>query len=180
MFTRPPSRGASQRGFTLVEFMVASALGLMAMTAVVMLCTFSTRSFVAAANYTDLAKTSRKALDVLSRDLRQARTVTAYATNSITLRDVNGNPFSYTFYPKTRALVSVVGGKTTTNLTQCDSLRFWIYQRTPKSNTFECYDPAFITNAKLVQVTWTCSRTILGAKVNTEQIESAKITLRNH
>jgi hypothetical protein len=32
----------------------------------------------------------------------------------------------------------------------------------------------------LIQVTWTCSRTILGARVNTEMMESARICMRNH
>ena len=175
---QPPHR--ARRGFTLVEFMVASALGLMASTAVMMTWAFSTRSFAAAVIFTDLALVSRKTLDVMSRSIRQARQVTACSTNSISLLDFNGNSFSYTFNPTKRTLVSVVNGTATTNLTQCDSLQFWIFQRTPISNTFECYNPAFVTNAKLVQVTWKCSRTILGAKVNTEAIESPKITQRNH
>lgn len=180
MYTRVHRPNAAKRGFTLVELMVASALALMLTTAVMMMWAFTTRSFAAAVNYTDLALAGRKTLDTLSRNIRQAKQVTAFSTNSISLLDPNGNRFSYTFNAANRTLVSVVNGQTTTNLTQCDSLQFWIYQRTPISNTFECYNPAFVTNAKLVQVTWSCSRTILGAKVNTEAIESAKITLRNH
>jgi len=64
-------------------------------------------------------------------------------------------------------------------VTGCDSLQFWIYQHTPRSNSFDCYDPAYVTNARLVQVTWTCSRQMLGVKANTELVESAKIALRN-
>jgi prepilin-type N-terminal cleavage/methylation domain-containing protein len=178
---RPPAEAArGPRGFTLVEFMVASALGLLALTAVALLSSFTTRSFVAATNYTDLAMMSRKGLDYMTRTIRQGKQVTAYSTNSISLVDGMGNSNTFTFDPVARTLVTVSGGQTTTNLTSCDSLEFWLYQRTPKSNTFDCYSPSFITNAKLVQVTWSCSRTILGAKVNTETIESAKITLRNH
>lgn len=176
----PRPSSSSLRGFTLVEFMVASALGLLASTAILMMWAFTTRSFAAAANYTDLALASRKALDTMSRTIRGAKQVTAYSTNSLTVKDASGNSTRFTYDPGTRTLITVSGGQTTTNLTQCDSLQFWIYQRTPISNTFECYTPAFVTNAKLVQVTWNCSRPILGAKVNTEAIESAKITLRNH
>jgi hypothetical protein len=32
--------------------------------------------------------------------------------------------------------------------------------------------------AKLVQVTWVCSRSILGKKVNTESVQSAKVVIR--
>ena len=49
-----------------------------------------------------------------------------------------------------------------------------------KSNTFDCYDPAYITNARVIQVTWRCSRPILGKKATTESVQSAKIVLRNH
>jgi hypothetical protein len=49
-----------------------------------------------------------------------------------------------------------------------------------KSNAFDCYDPAYITNARVIQVTWNCSRKILGKKATTENMQAAKITLRNH
>ena len=32
---------------------------------------------------------------------------------------------------------------------------------------------------KLVSVSWRCSRTILGQKVNTESVQTAKIVIRN-
>ena len=48
------------------------------------------------------------------------------------------------------------------------------------SNSFDCYAPATVANAKLVQVTWNCSRQILGNKANTESVQSAKIAIRNH
>jgi type II secretory pathway pseudopilin PulG len=160
--------------------MVATGLAGIVATVLAMLALFSSRSFVAATNYTDMALASRMALDNMSRAIRQAREVTAYATNSISLLDENGNIIQYTLNPATGALIGVRGGTTNTYLTGCNALNFWIYQRTPKSNTFGCYTPAYLTNAKLVQVTWSCSRQILGAKVNNEVVESASICLRNH
>jgi hypothetical protein len=120
------------------------------------------------------------ALDNMSRTIRQSRQVTAYASNSITLLDAGGNNVQYALDPASRSLIRVKGGATNTYLTGCNSLQFWIYQRTPKSNSFACYDPAYVTNAKLVQVTWSCSRQIFGANVNNEVVESASICLRNH
>jgi len=178
MFTK--GRASQGRGFTLVEVMVATALAGIMVTVIAMLAYFTSRSFVAATNYTDMALSSRMALDNMSRAIRQARQVTAYATNSITLLDDNGNSIQYTLNPATGSLVNVSGGVTNTYLTGCNSLKFWIYQRSPISNTFACYSPANVTNAKLVQVTWSCSRKIFGAKVNNEVVESASICLRNH
>src|SRR5712692_3398561 len=65
-------------------------------------------------------------------------------------------------------------------LTQCDDLRFAIYQRTPLPGTYDQYPVAAVTNCKVVAVKWVCSRTILGAKVNSEDIQEAKIVIRKH
>jgi Tfp pilus assembly protein PilV len=154
-------RGPSpDQAFSLLEVMVATGLAGLIVTAIAALSYFTSRSFVAATNYTDMALRSRMALDNMSRTIRQARQVTAWATNSITLLDANGNVVQYKLNPATGSLVNVSGGVTNTYLTGCNSLQFWIYQRTPKSNSFSCYDPAYVTNAKLVQVTWSCSRQI--------------------
>ena len=179
-YTYISARGPA--AFTLVELMVASALGLLVATAIAMLAYFSSRSFVAMANYTDMNQSSRLALDKMSKEIRQARQLTSYATNSLTFQDVNGNSLQFTYnspgHP--RELVRVSGGQTTSYLTNCDSLQFWIYQQTMKSNTFDCYDPAYVTSARVIQVTWICSRKILGIKATTETVQSAQIVMRNH
>jgi hypothetical protein len=35
------------------------------------------------------------------------------------------------------------------------------------------------SQVKLISVSWRCSRTILGAKVNTESVQTAQICIRN-
>jgi prepilin-type N-terminal cleavage/methylation domain-containing protein len=174
------TRGRARRAFTLVEIVVAVAVGLLVAAAIVALTGYTTRSFVAMTNYLDMALSSRMALDRMARDIRQNYQVRAYATNSITLEDANGTVSQYVWNPSTRKLFCVTGGKTNTYLTECDSLRFWIYQHNVRSNELACWDPATVANARLVQVTWTCSRQILSAKVNTEAVQSTTIALRNY
>lgn len=168
------------RGFTLIEVMVASALAGIVVTAMALLSFFTSRSFVAATNYADMALSSRMALDNMSRTIRQSHQVTEYTTNAIALLDVNSNTVRYSFDPNSKVLLSVTGTTTNKYLTGCNTLEFWLYQRTPVSNSFSCYTPAYLTNAKLVQVTWSCSRKIFGVNVNNEVVESASICLRNH
>jgi hypothetical protein len=179
MVCRTTSSKASASAFTLVELMVASALGLVVTTAVLSLSYYSTRSFAAIANYMELNRNDQLALDQITRDIRQAIAVSAFpsATN-ITLSDYAGQPLQYVFDPNARTLVRVKGSQQTTNLTDCDSLTFALFQRTPISNTFACYNVAGVTNAKLVELNWSCSRTILGVKVDTETMQSSKIALR--
>jgi len=166
--------------FTLVEVMVASALGVLALAVVGSISWFSGRSFVAIANYADLDQTSQFALDKMSKEIRQARQLTSFSPNSLTFSDIDNNALSFIYDPETRTLVRVSGGETNTLLRGCDFLQFSKYQHTAISNTFDAYEPAYVTNTKLVQVSWLCSRTILGAKVNTESVQSAKIALRNN
>ncbi len=166
--------------FTLVEVLVASGLALVVLSAFAMLSLFSGRSFVAMTNYVDLDQSGQLALDRMSREIRQARQLTGYSSNSLTFADADSQPLQFTYDPASRTLARSSGGQTNVLLTGCDSLQFSTYQQTVISNTFDAYDPAYVTNSRLIQVTWTCSRTILGAKANTESVQSAKITLRNH
>jgi type II secretory pathway component PulJ len=166
--------------FTLVELMVATALSLVVGAVIATLAYFSSRSFVAMTHYTEMGQLSQLALDKMSKEIRQAYQLTAYSTNSVTLRDVSGNPLRFTYDPVARTLLRVSGGRTNTYLTQCDSLSFRIYQHTMKSNTFDCYDPAYITNTRVIQVNWNCSRQIRGRKATAENVQAAMISLRNH
>jgi hypothetical protein len=152
----------------------------MVVTVVAMLSFFSSRSFVAVTNYVSMDQQSQLALDNMSREIREVHRLTAYSPTSLTFEDADSNPLQYFYDPDSRALMRVSGGLTNALLTDCDSLQFSIYQRNVISNTFDAYDPSYVTDAKLIQVNWTCSRQILGAKANTESVQSAKITIRNN
>lgn len=166
--------------FTLIEVLVASALSLTLATIIALFYYFSLRSFASMTNYADMNQHSQMAVDKISKDIRQARSLTAYSTNSLTFLDVNSNSLQFTYDPSRRIFVRVSGGVTTTFLTNCDFVQFWIYQHTPISNTFNCYVPAAVSNARVIQMTWRCSRTIMGSKLNNESVESAIISMRNH
>jgi len=169
-----------EEAFTFVEVMMASGIGLMALLVIMLLSLYSSRSFAAIANYVDMDERSQLALDRMSREIRQAHRLVDYTTSSITIEDKNSQPVTFKYDAEARVLVRSSSGVTTTNLTECDSLKFSNYQGTIKSNTFDAYNERYITNSRLIQVTWTCSRSILGAKMNTESVPSAKIVIRNN
>ncbi len=171
------SRGTT--AFTLVEIMVATALTLVVATAVLFMSYFSNRSFVALTNYLEMDQASQQGIDNLSKAIRQCQQVTAYSSNAITLLDVNSNVLQFVFDPAARTLSSVSRSQTNVYLSGCDAAQFSIYQRTPISNTFLCSTPAYVTNAKLVQVSWNCSAALLGGS-NSECLQSATIVLRNN
>jgi len=178
-----PRTGSSGRfsgtvAFTLFEMILALGLGSMVLAVAAAFTVYTARSFVATANYADLDAASRHAVDLMTRDIRQAKTLTSFATNQVVFTDVTNGTFSYTWDPGAATLTRIYNGQSSVILTSCDYLTFHIAQRTP-SNNFTFWAATATTNAKLVDVSWNCSRQIVGQKVNTESIQTAKITLRN-
>ncbi len=163
---------------TLVELMVALAVASLLLLAVAVLGIYGGRSFAGLANYTDLDAKSRNALDRLTKDVRQVNRLTASTATSLTFEDADGSSLQYVFSPDDRTLARVKGGVTEVLLTECDDLSFAIFQRNPINGTYDQYPTASPATTKLINVTWTCSRKILGNTMNTENVQTAKVVIR--
>jgi prepilin-type N-terminal cleavage/methylation domain-containing protein len=182
-----------QQGLTLVEVMVAMALGSIVLATVGSLSFYGARSSIAVINYTDLDAKSRYALDVIGRELRGATGVTGVNTTtntkSFTLTNATaGGLVTVAWDPDRRTVVLQRPSQAPlTALTECDRFEFGLYQRTPyvtASNVL--FYPATnfagaqdLNLCKLISLSWKCSRTILTQKVNTESVQAAQIVLRN-
>src|SRR5689334_20705445 len=166
---KSPRRGRS--GFTLVEMMVATGLGLLVLAVVAMAIVFSVRSFLAMGNYEELDTASRNALDIMTREIRQTKGLTAYATNQLSFQDYDGATLTYAWDPASGLVTRKKGTTTTVLLKQCDFLTFGTSQRNP-SNGFNFYPVQDITTVKLIDVSWVCSRQIKQQKVNTESVQT--------
>ena len=165
---------------TLMDVLIASTIATVLFAMIGTLAVSTARSFVALGNYGDLDSTSRTALDTLSRDVRQARSLTAYSPKQISLLANDNTQLTYSYNPSTGNFTRQNGNNTKVLLTECDYLNFNIYQRNP-SNNWSWYPVASnqISTTKLIDVSWRCSRKILGEKVNTESVQTAKIVIRN-
>jgi len=84
-------RASGQAACTLVEIMVVSALSLLLATVIAAFAFFSSRSFVTMASYTEMNQRSQLALDKMSKEIRQARQLTAFSTNSLTFAKADGS-----------------------------------------------------------------------------------------
>jgi hypothetical protein len=168
-------------GFTAAEIVVSSAILAIVATAVMLFMIYATRSFAAITNYVDLDGKSRNALDLMIREVREAREVTSYSPQLLTVKGSTNQILTYSLNASTHQFFRSVNGKQDAKplLSGCEQLTFKIYQRTPSAN-HEFYEVA--TNAaqcKLVNVSWLCSRSILGKKINTESVQTTKIVIRN-
>jgi Tfp pilus assembly protein PilW len=181
------------RAMTIMEVLVATGVGSIVLATVMSLSLFSTRSSMAVANYTDLDAKSRYALDVISKEVRQATAVSSYqsSTNSKSLTLTNsaaGVSSTLTWNGSARTLVlQRTGQAALTALTQCDQWNVALYQRTPLvTATNILFYPATNTSGtldlrlcKMIDMSWKCSRSILGQKANTENVQAAQLVLRN-
>jgi hypothetical protein len=172
-------RLSSRSGWTLVEMMVALVAGFLILATILAVTLFVRQTFVAIGSYSDLNRLSRNALDTLSKDIRNSAAVTYTATNLIILSNLDTTVIVYQWTPATATLIRSNQNGIRSLLTNCDYLCFKNYQRNP-SNGFAFYPIDNSTNqTKLIDVSWHCTRSLLGTKRYTESVQTAKIVIRN-
>lgn len=171
----------ARAGMTLVEVMVATAVSSIVLLALASVSYISSRNFVSIANYSDLDHDSRDALDRFSQAVRQTKGLTAFTSTSLTFLDYDETPLEFVYNSSAKTLTRIKGGVAEVWLDQCDYLKWDLYQRTPIGGVYDFYPVATTVNTtKIIQVSWICSRKIMGAKANTESVQSAKIVIRKH
>ena len=165
-------------GMTLAEIMITTLIASLVLTIIATLTIFATRSVLAMTNYTELDQDSRNTLDILTRDIRQASGLNSFAANRIVIRFPDSNTCTYVYNQNLGTLVRSNSSGSKILLEGCDQLTFKVSQRNP-SNDFTFFPATNYTTAKLIDVSWKCSREIRAQKVNTESIQTAKIVMRN-
>jgi hypothetical protein len=172
---------------TLVELQIASAISVILFAAVMALAFYTARSFAAFTNYVELDANSRNALDVMSTEIRQADLLTAATATSLTFRTTDPETgathvLKYVYAPDKKELTRILdGGEPQVLLTECTFLEFGIFQRNTTPTLANSFVPVATTQpnlCKVVQLTWICSRRILGKTANTESVQSAKVVIR--
>lgn len=184
-------RSALHRGWTLVEVMVAMSVGMLVLAAVGSTTVFCLRSFAGIYNYSDLDASSRRALDLMSRQIREATCVHAFqqsaSSSYIELWNTNESPAVTNIYAWDASDQTMTWSNSTqepiTLLTRCTNWSCTLLQGWPKTNsagyTFPYVADSPPTNCKIVDVRWSCCRTVFGIKVNSETEQGAQVALRN-
>ncbi len=168
------------RGVTLPEMMVGTGVGSLVLMMIALVFASSSRSFSAIGNYISMDQKSRNALDQMTRDIRRAKDLITFSTNQLVFNYAGTTNLTIRWDPSSRQLVQWKTGDTRTNilLSECDSLQFSMYKNIPLpgggfTNTTSTAE------GKSISVAWKCSRTILGKKVDTEDMQQALIAIRN-
>jgi len=163
-------------GMTLIEMLVAVAVGSLILMVVAMVFMNSTRAFAAVSNYVSMDSDSRNALDHMSQEIRQAGNLVAFSPTQLKFgyRAQTNSFLVFTWDATSSQLTEWNTADTTTNilLKGCDQLAFSLYNGS-FSPTTNC------AQGKGISVSWKCSRTILGSKSTTEDMQQALIIIRN-
>jgi len=177
-------------GFSLIELVISVAVGVVVIGAVVSLSIVSAQNFAATANYAKMDNQSRNALDRISREIRNASSLVAFRTNQLSLTNVNnGTGVTITYNAASNTLTLAKSGHPAqTLLTGCVSFNFQLFNRLPliqTSTNLSFYASTNIagqlTNkfCKVINLSWKCSKHIVGSKFNTEIAQTAQVVLRN-
>ena len=167
----------NRSGWTLVELMIAMALGLIVMGSVVSTSIYVSKSFVIIGNYHDLDKDSRHTLDMLSRDIRSISNVVLFTSSEIKMVDVAGNQIDYK-WDGSNNFTRNYNGVIQVMLKNCDFLSMSNYQRNASAN-FMFVPSSSLNQTKLIDLRWHCWRSVLGSHLTTESVQTAKIVVRN-
>jgi len=180
---------SGDHGFTIMEVMVAAGISSMLAVVIGVLTVYGERSFALMASSADLDSQSLNALDVLSRELRDASAVTSAQTNlpikSLSLTCVDDSSgtrqLNITWDGEQRTLTLAKTGQTNwVLLKDCDDWGFTLCDRAAILTTSDVYfrNVTNIAQCKMVNLAWSCSRTNFGS-VRTASSQKLQVGLRN-
>jgi hypothetical protein len=173
---------------------MAVALGVASIALMILglLSLYGLRSFAVMGNFADLDEKGRLAVDRISRDLRQATGVVSYRSSAdrktlVLTNALAATTVTYVWDADTRTLTSEEPGESpVVYLTDCESWNPSFFQDLPQPSTVLPLLPAThstgqfeLQSARVVKMTWQCSRSVPGMKGTTESAPSLQIVLRN-
>ncbi len=175
----------SRCAFGLLELLISAGMGFVVLTGAVVVFIYGVFSFAGLGNYAILTGQSRLAADAMSREMREATGILSAQATGETKTLVLTNSFTrttttYSWNAQTGTLTSQKTGEDDPHvcLTGCDLWDFTLFQRSPQTN-WSFFTTSDLKLCKSIDMTWKCSRSILGQKINTENIVTAQVVLRN-
>jgi Tfp pilus assembly protein PilW len=174
------------RAFVLAEALIAVLAGILFLLSAAVIFLTSTVSFAKMGSYITLDSADRNALDQMTRQIREARSLATYSSSVLTFNyDDASTPLTNLTYRydstkqmlteewNTTAIATNIGAYSATNilLTSCTNLVFSLYDRS--------YAQLSDTNgAKVIGIAWRCVATNL-MQTTSEDMQQAKIVIRN-
>ena len=202
---RARNRLASRRGFTLTELLIGFGISSFILTGVMTTFVMMGRTGVLAQNYTELEVEARKALELFSREVRQAYNVSSYSSTSVTLRlpdttsdrtgtgsgaynvtytfDTANKKFTRTGPPTSNPSGTSATTTLVTNVQQIGTTNYINYYRYVTNggyqNGFQTNTARSATEIKQIELNFIAQRTANTVVSATDKVLSARFILRN-
>lgn len=165
-------------GMTLVEIMIATAIGSLVMLVLASLTMYSARSFSSMVNYTDLNKDSRMALDRMSKEIRQSSGLISYTPTSLVFK-TDGGPLTYSYNAAKKEITEARGANTPVSLLK--HCTYWtnnIFRQNPLPGNLDFVPTTNPALCKMVQITWRCVSDTMQSQTNSADVQSMKVVIR--
>ncbi|MDB6111531.1 MAG: hypothetical protein JWR69_3281 [Pedosphaera sp.] len=174
----------------MLEMMIVLTLSAIMLASVGKVYIFMTRSLDATANYEELDRQSRNALDKMTRDIRGCRALTDFDGSHLWFTnldntllcyvwDTNANTLSYTNLSTNSPGSGVL-------LKGCVYWKTSQFTHDPATNTTMTFLALPTTNSltqaaltKVIVIDWICKKTNYTTLTDSESVQTAKIVLRN-
>src|SRR5829696_226499 len=138
VFNRISFAERRSRGFTLVEYMVATSIGLMILTVGIVFWAYATRTSASLLGYVDLSSTSKNAFDRISQQIRNAQQVKSCSESNLVLQvpgatGTNVQTMTYSYDRTNKTLTQIFAQNSSvlerkTLLTECTNFQFAVFQ----------------------------------------------------
>jgi type II secretory pathway pseudopilin PulG len=177
----------ARHAWTLVEMMFA--VGIFSLCGMALMGTyiFSVKSMASMYSYALLDAYNRQAMDLLTSEIRQAKRVLAYTTNSITIQTANadgndGPRVTYSFNGASQKMVRTsTDGTSKALLNNCTLLQFQLFTRCPSNGQYGIF-PVAVDNwsntVKVLQLSWKTRVVQPSGIANSENVQTARIVIR--
>jgi type II secretory pathway pseudopilin PulG len=163
---------------TLVELLIASSILSVLLAGLASFAMFNARSLAVITNWAEVDQVSRNAMDIISRDVRQASGVLSLTNNAVTLEYSDGAPMTYTFDPENRIMTRYKSGLTVALIRDLDACRFTLLQRNLIEGTTDLYPTDDPKQCKVLRIDWGCSKRILGKPSGVFANQSLRVVIR--
>ena len=180
------------RGYSLVELSITLGVGSIVLVVLAMLSSFGLQSFLVMGNCAALDDKSRLAADQTTRELRKATRVLRYdvqpdGKSLLVTNKVEGYAVEYSWNADSRTVTCQRTDESPfVFLNDCDTWEATFFQNVPLASLSEPYLPATnqfgildLNHARIVALSWKCSRPVALSKARTENAHSLQVALRN-
>src|SRR2546421_564397 len=175
----PPSAVLLRRtgAMTLVEMLVAVAVGSLVLLVMGMVFVTSSFNFAAMGNYMVMDRASRNALDKMTQDIRNSADLTNFTSSRLIFNYSGSTNLIYNYDQASGKLTSWKTGDAQTNvlLTGISNLVFTLYDNVPLSGGTNA-TTTVVTQGKGIAVSWKGSQTTLSRRTS-EDMQQAMIVI---